>query len=325
MATDIGESTSGQRGAGPEPPQAADLLRLQAMRIGKFSWVLFVSLILLLAALALEVIFLRQESGVIVMSSFVVVGVGVFMTLLFVGALGFKAMGLANENQALGLPEGSIRAMIALILIVVFVLFGISLFQTVGYGWDTDISRSLTKAELDTVRLSEYGTRRIAVVDLGKGNYIIRESSPVNQDGVRLAQQLLTTVGTLVVAVSSFYFGSAALGGAAKPKGEETIAGAGGKEKSIPTIGEVDPKEGKKTQPDQPLSLKIKGKGFSSPKSVSLQRGGEKMNCSEITSSDTLIRCSLVVDMDPADELWELVVENEDGGVGKLANAFKIV
>jgi len=324
MATDIGTLSSGLQGAGGGPPTDV-LSHLQAMRIGKFSWVLFVSLVLLLAALALEVVFFRQDSGVIVMSSFVVVGVGVFMTLLFVGALGFKAMGLANDSQALGLPEGSIRAMIALVLIVVFVLFGISLFQTVGYGWDNDLSQPMTKGELDSLHLSEYGSRRITVAESGGGKYVIREATAVSQDGVRLAQQLLTTVGTLVVAVSSFYFGSASIGGAGRPKGEETNAGAGKKQASSPTIGEVDPKEGKKTQPGQPLSLKIKGKGFNSPKSVSLQRGGETMNCSEITSSDTLIRCSLVVDKDPANELWELVVENDDGGVGKLANAFKIV
>ena len=81
-------------------------------------------------------------------------------------------MGLLDANQALGLPAGTIRALIALILILLFAIIGVHLFRMVG-------------------ALDPAGT------------------NAVSAEGVALAQQLLTTVGTLVVAVSGFYFGTA--------------------------------------------------------------------------------------------------------------------
>src|SRR5437762_793297 len=44
----------------------------------------------------------------------------------------------------------------------------------------------------------------------GTDRYQVYFSNPDPRDSSRLAQQLLTTVGTLVVAVAGFYFGSAA-------------------------------------------------------------------------------------------------------------------
>src|SRR3712207_8788266 len=44
------------------------------------------------------------------------------MALLFAIASGFSALDLATRDHALGLPEGSIRALIALILIMIFII-----------------------------------------------------------------------------------------------------------------------------------------------------------------------------------------------------------
>src|SRR5262245_1816786 len=53
----------------------------------------------------------------------VVIGVIALITLHFIVAAGFAHLQLADPKQALALPEGSIRAMIALILIMVFIIF----------------------------------------------------------------------------------------------------------------------------------------------------------------------------------------------------------
>ena len=57
-----------------------------------------------------------------------ILGVVFLMTTLFVIAAGFAQLDLSDDQQALGLPSGSIRAMIALILILVFIMFGVYLF-----------------------------------------------------------------------------------------------------------------------------------------------------------------------------------------------------
>src|SRR5579859_5425801 len=64
----------------------------------------------------------------------IVLAVFMLMALLFIMTAGFVQLKLANANQALGLPEGTIRALIALILIMLFVIVGIYLFRTVGEG-----------------------------------------------------------------------------------------------------------------------------------------------------------------------------------------------
>jgi hypothetical protein len=94
--------------------------------------------------------------------------------VVFLGALAslvviFRRQGLANRDFPLGLPDGSIRAIIALSLILLFAIVAIFLYIGQG-GFGTD--NQPTDAQTD------------------------------------MAKQLVTTLSTLVVAIASFYFGS---------------------------------------------------------------------------------------------------------------------
>jgi hypothetical protein len=92
--------------------------------------------------------------------------VSILVTLLYIIATGFAALNLNDKAQALGLPEGSVRALIALILIVMWI---------------------------------------------GLSVYLFKESGTISDDkknAQQLAQQLVTTMSTLVVAVAGFYFGT---------------------------------------------------------------------------------------------------------------------
>ncbi|MCB0182465.1 MAG: hypothetical protein KDI62_29845, partial [Anaerolineae bacterium] len=120
----------------------------------------------------------------------------------------FSVFGLSKPEFALGLPEGSVRAVIALSLIVIFVIFGVYLFSAID--GDTTLSRGLPLEQtqhmlenmagrLDAVRCNESGGETTCDVLLHV------ESSPEGKD---LAKQIVTTMATLVTAVSSFYFGS---------------------------------------------------------------------------------------------------------------------
>jgi hypothetical protein len=97
----------------------------------------------------------------------IVLGVSIVMTLLFIMTAGYQRMDLAKDDQALGLPAGTVRALIAFFLILMFAIVGIYLFNAVA----------------------------------SKGD--------ISQQAAGLAQQLMTTIATLVVAVSGFYFGTA--------------------------------------------------------------------------------------------------------------------
>jgi hypothetical protein len=254
------------------------------------------------------------------MGILVVFSIAALMTVLFILAAGFSAMSLADGKQALGLPEGSIRAMIALILVMVFIIFGIYLFRMVGYG-------SLQFVEhMQTLPASgKIGGREIvaepATEPEYKGWYDVWVTTEASDDAKKLAEQLLTTVGTLVVAIASFYFGSTMTTSAARKEREgialvQAAAGA-----SNLVIKDITPKEGAK---GKEIGFEIAGTGFTSPRAVRLLRGSEAMEGTEVLSNPTKIQCKIMVDKEP-DGKWDIIVENGDGNKTRLAEVFTIM
>jgi len=68
----------------------------------------------------------------VVLTLVVIAGVIGLLAVLMMAALAFSAVRLADPAQALGLPEGSVRAVIALSLIVIFVITVVFLFGGLG-------------------------------------------------------------------------------------------------------------------------------------------------------------------------------------------------
>lgn len=76
---------------------------------------------LVLAAIVLGLFILIKQNitdPAIIIGMVIILGVSALVTLLFILASGFDAIKLTDPKQALGLPVGSIRAMIALMLII---------------------------------------------------------------------------------------------------------------------------------------------------------------------------------------------------------------
>jgi uncharacterized membrane protein YhaH (DUF805 family) len=175
----------------------------------------------------------------LMMGILVVFSIATLMTVLFIIAVGFKSMRIADPSQALGLPEGSIRAMIALVLIMVFIIFGIFLFRKVGTSSETyiGVAASTSDANIPKDKIVLFSQREDKKYDV----WVVE---PVTEEGKRLAQQLLTTVGTLVVAIASFYFGTTMV----KKEREGTLAAQTETEGSNPVIKDITPKEGQRGQ-----------------------------------------------------------------------------
>jgi len=244
------------------------------------------------------------------MGLLVVVAIAALMSLLFVLAAGFSRMNLADGKQPLGLPDGSIRAMISLVLIMVFILFGIYLFRTVGAGNSTFVAKMNAPPDPKS-----FGDKIFSWEKNSDNTYSVWVIEPIHQDGTRLAQQLITTVGTLVVAVAGFYFGSTAVSSAVA-----ATQAAASTATPTPVIASFTPKEGPKSKE---ISFEIVGTGFKSPKEVRLMRGDETMSATDILSNATRIQGKIKVDKDPNGK-WDLVVENEDGKQARLTDAFMI-
>ena len=141
----------------------------------------------------------------------------IFGIMILLGALVltstlFARLGLDDRTQALALPEGSIRAVIALSLIVLFAIISIMLFQA--------ISKPLEIAGLTEAEKLEFVKERpndvVAVIpscDAGVGvsrvcSYTVFVQLPPGRESTDLAKQLLILIGTLMTSVTSFYFAS---------------------------------------------------------------------------------------------------------------------
>jgi hypothetical protein len=231
--------------------------------------------------------------------------IGLLATLTVV-SVAFSAIGLSKPEYALGLPEGSVRAVIALGLVVIFVIVSIFLFGEI----EGDFFRSSVPQSL----LSSLSGDKVSI-----NCYVDSDNKEVCDVVTRVAKgaasedfakQVLTTVSTLVVAVAGFYFGARSVAAAREIK--ETVS---------PVIHRVEPPDGKK---GDELTLNIFGENFASPEIVRLVMGNKVILCYDILSNPSKIRCQLKIDPSDPDGEWDLIVVNKDGGTGQKDKAFTV-
>ena len=107
------------------------------------------------------------------------VGLGSLLLLITLVVAVLNSFGLTDKRHAFGLPDGSMQAIVALALILIFIISSLFLYSS--------LPDKITPAQIAAAR---------------------------NKHDI--AQQLLTTVGTLAVAVAGFYFGTKSVGAAAE-------------------------------------------------------------------------------------------------------------
>lgn len=242
----------------------------------------------------------------------------------------FKSLNLASPDHTLGLPEGSIRAVIALSLILIFMISSVFLYMQVS-----DIERTekidFSQAEYDNISKELiYFAKPYPVLRNVSGNvtretrYTVILRTSKNEESVDIAKQIITTVSTLVVAVAGFYFGSNAVAAASK-----AATGAGGDILVVPDplIRKIEPSFGVKGTED--FELEITGKNLNSPKEVKLVRESDTIRCEDVLSSDTKIRCKckLEISNDPEKDpegTWTIVVINSQYAEDRLENGFTV-
>jgi hypothetical protein len=133
----------------------------------------------------------------------IIAGVVVLLSILVISTYVLNSIGLSSQTDSLGLPNGSIRAIIAISLILIFAILVIFMFQYL-----------VTPTQ--TVTMTYFSNTTI-------GNQTITNSTSTtysvpSQGAIDFAKQTLTALLTLVTAISAFYFGSKA---ASEAKGQE--------------------------------------------------------------------------------------------------------
>ncbi len=251
---------------------------------------------------------------------YLVLGVSILLTLLLIMSQAFGHLNLLRADQPLGLPEGSIRALIALILILMFLLIGIYLFRSLSPT--AGVLNGLTKDQVLALgaQVASFTAVTPAPVTPVPGatvtpipdtaiTYNVTLVGAIGKDATSMAQQLLTTIGTLVVAVAGFYFGTRAV---------EVAHGVVSKQ---PIITKVTPSSNDGETGE--FELNIQGRNLLTAESVKLSNGPDEIELQNPKSSDSEITGTVNVD-DKASGKWHLTVVNRDGGTGTLKEAFTI-
>lgn len=244
-------------------------------------------------------------------------GVIILFSVLAVISLILNALKLSDASQALGLPQGSVRALIALLLVLIFSILSIHLFSLFISG-RTEVSEGITQAQLDL--LASQANGEIIEIDAvepteegGEILYNVVIRSPLDEAAQDLGNQILTTISTLVVSVASFYFGARSVSMA--------ISGSGQAAANLPVINGVSLNTGKS---GTPVSFEISGSNFSSP-SVKLVKGRDTIEAVISSWEAGKINCSatLILPAGAVPGVWDVVVKNEDGTEARLS-AFEI-
>lgn len=204
----------------------------------------------------------------------------------------FKWLALTDGSQALGLPEGTVRAVIALVLVILFGAAPIYLFNNVS-GSDRTVpnldAAAMTKFQVD---YKDFYPAFVEVKGDNGTTYTAHYRAPSDATGVDFAKQMLVLLGTLATSVTSFYFGAKT----ATTASAHGAAQAGASPVIKPTLRSVI------TEPAVPparnndgsimFKLDLTGSGLNNVKRVKLSSGEDQFTFAS-KSNDTEAACDV--------------------------------
>ena len=125
----------------------------------------------------------------------------------------FSHFNLSNKEEALGFPRGSVRAIIALSIVLIYAFLAVFLYQGVSSKSDIRIINYLNLAQRDDLlKLHPLDFQSIKIINDSKNNeehekniYQVSYSSPNSASSDDFAKQILTFLGVLMTSVTSYY------------------------------------------------------------------------------------------------------------------------
>ena len=259
--------------------------------------------ILTLAGLGSLIVYGNFEAnGQLTTGLLLLLAVGVLLFLLFLLSIGFANLNLTDNQHPLALPRGSVRALIAFLLIIVFTVFSLYLFNIVA-GEPGATLEGLTTEEMILLGDSVVSNQLEA-----DGTYTVQLRTAVTKAGEDIAKQIITTVGTLVTSMASFYFATRA--------SQQNVAA---KDSKAPEIFSIE----RGTQAPNGTAVIITGQNFYFPK-VLLEQQGKILQPRESPKwNNAQIDCVFALPEEQAGK-WTVIVENEDGQAAYYDNDFTI-
>jgi hypothetical protein len=220
---------------------------------------------------------------------------GIVLLLLCLTAISyvFVRAGLQDKSQALGLPAGSIQAVIALSLIVLFAILTVFIFTSMGTSLRT--LTGLTLAERDD-QISKLGSIFAGWQQTGDQRFTIFLRDPVLDARNDIGKQIIVLIGTLMTSAVSFYFGSratatgAAIGSETAGAGTTTTPDRSSQAEPVLGITKIEPAEVRNGQSTQ---VTITGSGLKEVASVQFKQGTEVLEVTSIKPNDSVLVCTV--------------------------------
>lgn len=184
---------------------------------------LFLVLLVILVAVTLEALILvgltrwlqSEHLATAAMPVIAVIGVFELIGTMVIVVVLFRYVGLASPDQALGLPDGSVRAFLALSLLVLFGILTVFLFDSLADGTVerhiTGLPADYTKETFSKDHPLATNVMLVPILAADKKTTVSNDiywQEPRDPSSTDFAKTLLTLMGTLMTAVISFYFGA---------------------------------------------------------------------------------------------------------------------
>jgi hypothetical protein len=229
-------------------------------------------------------------------------GVLVLLAALLVFTTLMNVVGLSDKTQALGLPEGSVRAIIALALVGLFAILASAFLSPVETreqnGMDAASVTVFRADHPEFTNITQFTEKRDkdAPAD-APTTYTIKYSITKSID--EFSKQMMTLIGTLMTAVISFYFG-------ATPKSSSEIS------RAAPELSAVE--NSPVAIPEVGLTLTLTGSNLNSIKTVRLTKGSIEIESSSVLSNFSRLTCTFPdhPDLKKADT-WDVTVTDDMG------------
>jgi hypothetical protein len=247
-------------------------------------------------------------------------GVVALLAVLALVSVTFGFFGLSDPTQALALPEGSIRAVIALSLVVLFAILSVFLYRGLAMeGPERTISAN--QDARDGFLTNNPNARDVRIeVALGKDGkeiqpktYTITYRNTKNPASEDFAKQLLVMLGTLMTAVASFYFG------AKTAAAQQSLDAA----RLPPTLRGIQPPS-YSLATGKPLDLEIAGENLNSIKAVKIANQTNQVTASDIVSNDNVVKCRISIASTTPQGKWDVVVTDSASKTATLPGALEI-
>ena len=247
-------------------------------------------------------------------------GLGVLLFLLMGLIAVYSKLGMASKENALGLPEGSIRALLSLGLLVVFVTLSFFLYNQLS-AIHLETQRHVSEEEVKNIPADQIFDKEDErtpedVTAKKPAMFAVRRIVQPTKSGEDLAKQIFTTISNLLIAIASFYFGASAVSSA---NSAGAASAGGGAKPGTPTLGQI---EDKVTATE--VVLIIHGSHLQDVNKVNIEGADGKIYMAPATSNESLVTTQKFDPLPPAGDYVVVLLGPEGKELARSAGKHSI-